>query len=576
MSGTAGAVDWTEAPADTRVLLADMRLDNRGDLIGHLRSAGLLAEASPDDDALLLAAYRCWGNACPEHLLGDFALAVWDGPQQLLFCARDPMGVKPFHYTRIGPLVCFAPEAQQVLRHPAVPRRLDERTIADYLADVRDDPERTFFRGIHRLPAGHRLLLSAEGSRRERFWDVDPERRIVYRDDRDYSAHFLDLFQRAVGDRLRTPGGPAGILMSGGLDSTSVAAMARRSVPRGGSPALFSTSLVFPGLPACDERAFIETTAAALGLDTDLVDAERFWSLESAPLENPFISWEPAFREMLRRSRERGARVLLTGHGGDDLMAGSPLVYADRLRRGDLRVLAETVPHAWAQGRSGWRVLYNYFGRPLLPAVDRMARRIFRKPAGPQLPDWISPGFMARSGLAERLAERRPARPSRHGRGAAWQELYDDAVHVRGWERAAHWYTRNASPFGIEVRHPFLDRRLVEFMLAIPPRQRAQPGCYKPFLRRAMAGLLPEAVRQRRDKTSLSPFFDRAMQSRERATIERLLEAPLSAELGIVDAGKLRRAEASEKWFAITLEIWLRDIVRQLHLDRSGFGGAVC
>jgi len=281
--------------------------------------------------------------------------------------------------------------------------------------------------------------------------------------------------------------------MSGGLDSTSVAAMARRCAPRGGSPDLFSSSFVFPNLRQCDERAYIEATAEALDLGSELVDAERHWVLGDAQayqprLEAPLLAWESAFREVLRRTRSRNARILLTGHGGDDLMAGSFSAYADRLLQGDLRVLFETFPHAASRGRSGWRTLYRYFGQPLIPEVMyRTVRRLRGKPPRPRIPEWIRPEFIHRSGLAEHLHSV-PARPARN---AAWYELYDEVVRLRGWERAVHWYTSNASPFGIEVRHPFLDRRLVELMLAIPSRLRSHPGCYKPFLRRATDGLLP-------------------------------------------------------------------------------------
>jgi asparagine synthase (glutamine-hydrolysing) len=557
-------------------LVADVRLDNRQELIDRLRSHGLLEEPAPGDATLLLAAYLLWGTSCPEHLLGDFAFAVWDAPQRLLFCVRDPLGVKPLHYARIGSLVCFASEAQQVLQHPSVPRRLDEQTLADYLAGTWDNPDRTFFRDVHRLPAAHSRVFTVGGDRMERYWDIDPGRRITYRDDRDYTAHFLDLFQRAVANRLRAPEGPVGILMSGGLDSTSVAAMMRRSIPRGGNRDLFSCSFVFPHLRQCDERTYIEATAEELAMDTELVDAEKLWLLGDPEayqprLETPLLAWESPFDEVLRRTRSRNARVLLTGHGGDDLMAGSLLVYADLLLQGDLRVLLETIPHAAAQGWSGWRTLYRYFGQPLIPSVvDRTVRRFLGKPPRPMIPEWIRPEFVRRSGLAERLHSV-PARPVRT---AAWHELYDEVVQLRGWERAVHWYTSKASPFGIEVRHPFLDRRLVELMLAIPSRLRSQPGCYKPFLRRAIEGLLPERVRTRTDKTALCSFFYFSLRQRERCKIEKLLAAPLADEMKILDAAKLREAyrawqedstpESLGLWPALTFEIWLRKFVDQI------------
>lgn len=571
------------ARGETVCLVGDVRLDNRAELIDCLGSRGLLQEPSPGDATLLLAAYLHWGTSCPKHLLGDFAFAVWDARERLLFCARDPLGIKPLHYARVGSLVCFASEAQQVLQHPSIPRHLDEATIADYLMDTQEDPQRTFFRDVNRLAPGHLIVFTAAGDRMECYWDIDPERRIVYRDEGDYAAHFLSLFERAVADRLRTPSGPVGILMSGGLDSPSVASVARRIAPRNGSPELFAASFVFPNLPECDERTYIAATAGALDLETELVEADQLWPLRDPHafrprLENPFFSWESAFQEMLRRLQGRGSHILLTGHGGDDLMAGSLFVYADRLRRGDLRVLAETVPHALSKGRSGWRTLYHYFGEPLLPrAITGAARRILRRPIASRLPAWVRPDFIARSGVMDRISYV----PSQHARGAAWQELYDEVIHFHSWNRALHWYTWNASPFGIEVRHPFLDRRIAEFMLAIPSRQRSRPGCYKPFLRRAMSGVLPEMIRQRSDKTSLGPFFGLGLKEKEK--IENLLADPVAAELGIVNAEKLREeyqryvnnnTVLSQLWYVITLEIWLKKIGKQLDRVDFHFPGA--
>lgn len=580
MRGFCGVVRFAEGEIDLRAgrqasffrqggfrLVADVRLDDRTDLLRQL--ADLLPGREPGDAELLLAAYLRWGTSCPEHLLGDFAFAIWDPRHRQIFCARDPLGVKPLHVARVGSLLCFATEAQQVLRHPAVPRGLDERTIADYLMDLPDDPARTFFLGVSRVPPAHRLIATGDGDRLERYWDADPSRQITYRKDREYADHFLHVFERSVADRLRAPAGPVGIALSGGLDSSAVAAVASKS------GRLFACSFVFSTLRDCDERSYIAETAAALSLDSELIEAERFWPLGDREayrprIESPFLAWESSFRQMLSRVRARSGRILLTGHGGDDLMAGSPLVYADRLVRGDLGVLPQTLRYALSQGRSAGRILYRYYGQPLLPAcIDRRLSRLFRRSTA-EIPDWIRPELVQRTQLAERLED---APPAHHPRGAAWQELRDQVARFYPWDRAVHWYGAQAAPFGIEVRHPFLDRRIAEFLLAIPPRQRSEPGVYKPLLRRAMDTLLPERVRQRRDKTWLGAFIDLGFRDKEAKRVEALLQAPLAAELGIVDACKLRAAfekyrdrkteSAPGVWYAVTLELWLQEILSE-------------
>lgn len=526
-------------------VLADARLDNRSELIDRLH-------VSPGSDAeLILAAYRRWGRDCPAHLLGDFAFVIRD--RRRIFCACDPVGAKPLHYAQAGSLLIVASEARQVLRHPAVSRALDEVAVGDFLASRAIEPCRTLYRDVRRLSPGHRMAADARGVRIDRFWDLDPEARTFHPKDQDYVEHFLDLFRRAVSDRLDA--GPAGVLMSGGLDSTSVAAVASRCRP------IFTASFVFEHLPSCDERPFIQAAASGLGLDSELIPAERFLVLDDPEtrrpsLEAPFSAWDACFREALRRARSRGARVLLTGHGGDDLLWGSRLAYADRLRRGDLRAVLEVVRSAAAHGQAGRWVLYHHLVQPLLSKrADRALRRLAGRQPEPGLPDWIDPGFARRTGLAGRIQEV----PPRRFPEAARQALYD---HFRQtpWDRSSFWYGQHAADFGIEVRHPFLDRRLIEYLFSIPPAQlfRVEPS--KRLLRQAMAGLLPEAVRLRKGKTHLSAFLGLSLAG---AGIEQMLAAPVAADLGILDRERLLdawRRSPERLWNPIALEIWLREL----------------
>jgi asparagine synthase (glutamine-hydrolysing) len=540
-------------------LVADVRLDNRHELLQVLAGDDGLRDGPASSDAeILLAAWLHWGTACAERLLGDFAFALWDTRTRTLFCAVDPLGVKPLHYARAAGLLVFASDALQVLAHPAISGELDLVTIGSYLAGRREDPRRSFFQDVHRLPAGHRLTATAAGDRVERYWDPQPAP-ILYRRDEDYAESFRELFQRAVQDRLSLPpAGRAAVAMSGGLDSCSVAAAAQRSLSAGGSPGLLAGSFVFPGLAECDEGIYIDAMDRELGLDVENVDAERAWDLQGClarPLgpDTPFTSWDAGYGEMLGRLAARKARVLLTGHGGDDLLRGSALVYADRLRRGDWSAVTDVARFARERSEPLFRSLYRYLGRPLLP--QSLNRR------QPSFPDWLLPGFLRRAGLAER--------PARTSWPSAKREIYENTAGTAWYDRAVHWHDRNAARFGMEARHPFLDRRLFEYVLAIPPEQIYQLGVYKPLLRRATVGLLPETVRTRRTKTRFVAFLDVVMREREAERIEAMLSAPVSAELGMVDPARLLqafrdyRAGAAESrrsflWYAVNLEIWLR------------------
>jgi asparagine synthase (glutamine-hydrolysing) len=545
-------------------VVMDGRLDNRSDLIGRLSPA----EGNAISDAgLLLAAYLEWGTACSDHLLGDFAFAVWDAPRRRLFCAIDPLGIKPLHYACVGSLVCFASDAVQVLGHPAVPDDYNEREIAAYLASQAEDPEQSFFAAVHKLAPGHRLIAESGTLSVERYWSPGTGE-IRYARDEDYAAHFRELLQKAVTDRLRGAGTFAGVAMSGGLDSTSVAALAQRASGSG----IRAYSFVFDRFPECDERAYSQAMSDELGLAVEPVEAELLLSLESQNAlphspDTPFVGWRTCYQEVFRRMTANGSRVLLMGHGGDDLLRGSSLVYAERLRRGELGVIREVVRHTRGCRESISRSLYRHFGRPHLPAgVDRLLTSTQSR-QGALLPSLIQPDFVRRIKLDELRADLEPRR--RIFASQSRQEVYANLVETPWYWRLANWHDRNAASLGIEVRHPFLDTRLFEYVLAIPGEQLFRLGFTKNLLRRAMAGVLPERIRLRESKTRFTRFLDFVLLERASGEIHDLLKAPRSADLGFLSGERLRSAyiglarERTDEarralWYAINLEIWLR------------------
>lgn len=568
MSRLCGSVDFRDAgegrpPGHAIRVLLDGRLDNRADLIARLRPA---EGAAASDTELLLVAYLEWGEACTDHLLGDFAFAVWDAPARRLLCAVDPLGMKPLHYVHRGPFVAFASDAFQVLQHAGGSAEYDEGEIAGYLASQIEHPERSFFKSVRRLAPAQRLIATPDAFRVERYWQPSPGE-IVYHRDEDYAEHFRDLFQRAVTDRLRTRGGSVAVAMSGGLDSTSVAAVAHRSRHETGK-SVYAYTFGFDRLAGCDERAWSGAMTEELGLPVETVEAESFWNLDpGSPLahspDTPFVGWRTCYAEIFRRMSGRGARVLLMGHGGDDLLRGSALVYAERLRRGDLGAVREAVRHARDRREAIPRALYRCFGRPFLPAVaDRLLRSAFGRPQEALLPAWVAPDFERRAGFAGRQADLRPPRVFA---SPARQEVYANLIATPWYWRLANWHDRNAASFGIEVRHPFLDRRLFEYVQAIPGEQLFRLDSTKNLLRRAMAGLLPERIRTRPGKTRFASFLDSVLRHGE---VQEILSSPRSAVLGILDKEKLQASyrdflrgadgERRALWHTVNLEIWLR------------------
>ncbi|MCC7354739.1 MAG: lasso peptide isopeptide bond-forming cyclase, partial [Anaerolineae bacterium] len=288
------------------VLTADARIDNRDELVKALGLASSLSDEFSDSE-LILGAYQKWGERCPEQLLGDFAFAIWDAKRQHLFCARDPMGVRPFYYHHSALLFVFASEIKALHCLSQVPRLLNEMRVADYLVRLFEDRAITFYRDILRLPAAHSLIVARGGEiRLRRYWALDPSREVRLRSDDEYAEAFLGLFTEAVRCRTRSAF-PVGSTLSGGVDSSSVACTARRVLTAAGKQTLHTFSAIFPGLPEkvlplIDERRYMSAVLAMGGFESHYVHADRLspltdldkvlWHMDEAFLApNLYMHW---------------------------------------------------------------------------------------------------------------------------------------------------------------------------------------------------------------------------------------------------------------------------------------------
>src|SRR5712664_1454837 len=213
-------------------IAADARLDGRAEFITELQRCGRVVPPNAPDSELILHAYSAWGTPCVERLRGDFSFAIWDARHKHLFCARDHFGIKPFYYVQRHDLFLFSNTLNCVRTHPEVPGEVNDPALGDFLLfGLNCDNATTSFRDIQRLPAAHSLSISPEGLKIRRYWTPPTDGRIRYSKPEEYVENFQSLLQAAVGDRLRTD--RVGILMSGGLDSSSVAAVAKEVQAKG-------------------------------------------------------------------------------------------------------------------------------------------------------------------------------------------------------------------------------------------------------------------------------------------------------------------------------------------------------
>lgn len=476
------------ASLDGRVwVTAHARLDARADLLADLEPGCDHSLAGASDAELILQVYARRGAAGLSALIGDFSFAIWDAGRRELLAQRDAFGIKPFFYTLVERSLLFTNTLQCLLLHPEVSRDIDEESVADFLI-LGENPRlgTTFFRTIQRLPPAHRLTASRGSIKVERYWSLPAHDDVRYSRSSDYVEHFLEIFRNAVGDRATSR--RATILMSGGLDSPSVAAKAKEVMAeRGFGDGLLACTAVYDRLIPDEERYYAGEAASFLGIPIQFFpcdDYELFPGLgrNQAASTQPGIDTLDADNDIYRRAAAHSP-VMLTAYGGDPAFQCSPYYLAALLRAGKAgRALREAL-----------RYLIDFRHLPWTGAGTFWRRRI--RPGDPfaEYPGWLNPGFEARWDLRTRWREwngtqregdsPHPTRPTAHA-----------TLSASHWTNHFEALDPGASEILVDVRHPFFDLRLLRFLLGIP----AIPWCVnKALLRRAMRGRIPESVRTR-------------------------------------------------------------------------------
>lgn len=553
------------------LITADARIDNREELLPAL---GLGEQPSEDisDSQVILAAYKKWGEDCPNHLLGDFAFAIWDAGRQTLFCSRDHFGVKPFYYYVSDGLFAFATERKALFSLPAVPCRLNERRLADYLVSLVEDTSSTFQEGILRLPPACTLTVRAQSFEQKSYWALDPSRQVSYATDEEYAAKFREIFTEAVRCRLRSAL-PVGSLLSGGLDSSSVTCVAAKLLRDQEKAPLATFSAVFDELRSCDEREYIDAVLnqqeglhpAFLQADgiNPLADLERiFWHMDEPHL-GPNLSMIWDLYDMARR---QGVRVLLDGHDGDstvshgsgwlrELAFGGRWLTLVREAAGASQIYSgSALALVWSYVRDCWLIPASTVNKPLrlfYRAVQRVARLCrtsgFRRASGERAADasgvrsgWkslISEEFAARHSVTERF--RKAQSTGNLGARTEREEHYRTLTYA-SHPLALEQFDALCGAHGIEQRFPFWDKRLVEFCLALPAEQKLHNGWSRIVMRRGMENILPGKVQWRRTKINFLPGFCLRLARLNQTRLDDLVERGPAMLSGCVRRDALR------------------------------------
>jgi asparagine synthase (glutamine-hydrolysing) len=596
------------------VLVADARIDNREEL---LRALGIHGRDILSDGEIILAAYSRWGADCVHRLLGDFAFVVWDGSARSLFCARDPMGVKPFYYYASPRFFAFASEIKALLTIPGVDPAIDPEQVALFLDWHHEDRAATMYRGVLRLPAAHTMRVTSRGTFPTRYWDVANASDTRFARDDEYIEAFRSHFAAAVHARMRCAH-PIGATLSGGLDSSSIVCMSRQLRGDADAP-LHTFSLVFPDLPerelrVIDERAFVDAVVRPGGVEPHFIrgdtlspmrDARRMlWHLDE-PYSTPNLYLHCGLFEAAESS---GVRVLLDGFDGDSVVSHGFGRLAGLARTGQWEVLDDEIrafsahhgkapalalhqfvlPHLALLARRGhpmpWlqmaRELARRFGLsrreiavrfgvlPLVPASLRRASRMLKR-------EPTTERGILRPDLARAVQRRR--------RGAErdqWRSLSERDEHVKGLSHPLFQLTleiadKAAAAFGVEPRYPFFDRRLIEFCVGLPESQKFDGGWPRLLFRRAMEGILPREIQWRSSKANLGPNFHRRFHAIDLAEREAFDNDVLQPYVQVDNLSQvLRRYRGAPESDRTTAHATLlfRAAILEMWLDRQSSG----
>ncbi len=517
----------------TTVCVFDGRLDNREELAEMLRDHHLYSPAAPDSH-FALAAYDRFGSDFVLRLEGDFALCVFDGRARRMILARDRLGVRPLCYALTAKAFLLASDAKAILAYPGIEAAADEEMLADFILYFPSFAarERTFFRGIRSLPPGHLAIFEENRLTVRAYFDFDGLHPVRLNSFRDYAHAFSTLFERAVRRRLRSRS-PVAISVSGGLDSSYIFCLADRMAESSTASVLGLNYGGSPGTPS-DEREFILALGRACRSPIEHVEpmpgfvktaGDYAWHTESPGIEGLGLT----HRALMDRAHERGSRVMLTGHWGDQLLVSWDYL-SDLIRGGRWKLLAAHL-RAWNFPASTIARNFvrdqaeRYSPEPLLALIRRLRTRFEGRLTAP----WFTARF--RSLMAERLAAGRLPRIA--GSAHAWSAYQQCRLSYQ--IHCIEWNSRAMSQRGIEVAFPFLDRDIVQFLINIPGEIQSYGGISRNLMREAMRGVVPDIIVDRRTKGAFTHLGNASIE-RDFERIRSLLgPGALAVEMGYFD-----------------------------------------
>lgn len=511
------------------------------------------------DTEVVLAAYRHWGEDCLSHFVGMWAFAIWDAEKRRLFLARDPFGIKPLYYVSDARQFVFASEIKALLESGRVSREVNASRLHDYLTiGLTDYGEETMFAGVRQIPPAHSLTVALDDPnsvRLKRYWQIDLDRKLQIPFE-EAARRLRELFMESVKLHLRSDV-PVGTALSGGIDSSSISMAVRSLEPE----ADLRTFSYIADDEAVNEERWVDMVVAASSANVHKVhptpaeltsDLDRLIGIQDEPFGSTSIY---AQHRVFRRARESGVTVMLDGQGADEMLAGY-LPYlvarlASLLRQGRLLKAGKFASQASDILSTRKRRLLAGSGGLLLPSLvgqSDFAVRFRRLTRMAGLSNATHLDWLNKDWFDERAAGRR--KPSDgHSRDILRRTLHETLTET-SLPMLLRYEDRNSMAHSIESRVPFLTTALAEFIFALPEEHLIGPdGTSKLVFRRAMRGLVPDAILNRRDKigfatperrwlTQLHPWVDGVLQSDAAHRIQALNLPVMKAEWESILSGQ--------------------------------------
>jgi len=544
--------------ASGSTITADLRLDNRGDILRRLGLSPREAMSWPDS-RIVLHAWERFNDRVWPMLRGPFAVAIWDPRTRQLTLARDHLGLNVVMWHHTERVFAFATMPNGLFAINAVRRELSEEKFADFLVLNHADHATTIYRNIYRVPPAHVIQVDAHGAiTQQRFWSPRDIKAIRFRSDQDYADGLRECLDVAVRRQMRSAH-PIGCLLSGGLDSSSVAALAARALAEKNQRLVAFTGIPRRGFESPvpngsypDETPYVEKIARAAGTidvtyvpnDTteDFADLDRFFIALEGPVRNPTnLGWVLA---ILRLARTQGRRVLLGGLRGNHTISwnGWSQTASHFLNGRWLTALRQVRLYHRCTPHSRWKAARNLLIDPLMP--DWLADRVACGRHPGLVAPWqehspIHPEFAASMGI--------DARARAHGHDFHYRAGRDERLQgLLLADYAGDWHAAEKAFTGVEVRDPTADIDVVSYCFGVPPEQYLVEDVDRSLIRRAMWGLLPESVlTNRRRGLQDAGWFERLESQRDALAgeIAALSQSPLARRT--IDLARLERAVAN-------------------------------